>query len=159
MEVFSLDKKTYFFINAPYVDMDGTYDELLDVLLRHPQTDKAMIERACLNISDFINFNMNNCTSYWSEERKGYYQFPINEETLDENKWKMRILSHKEIVITSEDKDFSQFEYEDLEKMLKMSAFNYRKIEDLTEQEKEQKEKYRVPYGFLFSSLLNGQEF
>lgn len=144
-------KEEFFKLQAPYVYEDGTYDELLEVLEKHPQDNSEVIIKASKEISEFINFNMGVSESFWSKSREDYFQFFDEDEDVDYDKYELSIWSTDEQIYP--DTDLSTITYPNIKKILRMLEVNKRK------KDKERREKYRVPYGYVFSLLLEGHDF
>lgn len=153
-----MSKRDLFFLHAPYVEEDGTFEELFDVFMRHPQDNAEVIKTACEDISGYINFCMSISVRYYCEQRGKYTQYFPDKNTRNPEKWEMYIYTYQE-KINSETADFSKCKYPDLEKMMRMYQFASRSWEELSGEEQERKRTYRVPYGFLFSCLLEGKTF
>lgn len=147
-----------FHIDAPYVDSDGITDELYEVLIEHGQNDGLIIEKACELISSYIHFSMNITPKFRSKKDHEYKSFFEKGEEYEENEWQFYIdIGTEVILVTPETK--KPVNYPDFEKMLGMFKFENRNYNSLSTHEKSRHSQFRVPYGFLFSYLLDGKEF
>lgn len=149
-----MSKEQFFDLYAPYVREDGTYDELLDVFMRHPQTNPDILKRSCDWISDYINFSMDSSISYYSKSNGDYRQFFKDKEDREVEKWQITLYGTSERIYP--DTDLSTITYPNIKRIMSMNALYRKDKTKLTEEERIRYETYRVPYGFLFSYLLDG---
>lgn len=147
-----------FHINAPYAELDGTAEELYEVLIEHGQTDSSIIEKACKLISKYINFSMNITPKFRSKKDNEYKSFFEKGEEYDENEWQFYIDTGEDVVLVNPLTE-KPVNYPEFETMFSMFLFESKNYNSLSESEKLKYAKFRVPYGFLFAHLLDGNQF
>lgn len=147
-----------FDIEAPYVDQDGTLEELYDVLMAHGQKDRSIIEKACSEITQYILFCMEMTVVFRSKLDDTYKDIFEKEEEFEEKDWKLYLhLSNNRYEATP--KTIKEVPYNNLEKLIRMMEYDCRNLSSLSEEESNRKIKYAVPYGYLFAYLLDGNTF
>lgn len=154
------EKATYFQLEAPDVDIDGTYEELLDIVLGHNQVNSDIIKRAAEQINTYIEFNMNIDVYYWCKCRKKYTQYFLNGKDADFKNYKIKLTNTNEIIYA--DTDLSSILYPNITGLVKMWKEETGLYEDNIlnmEDMKRKKDFDEIPYGYLLSKLLDGHNY
>lgn len=157
-----MSKETKFFLEAPYVDIDGTYSELREVFIAHPQSETTILHQACESISEYICFCMNSSIYYKNIVSGKYEQLFLEQVNIDKTDWKLVVRNSPfpEIIFSTDKDDNGQYtsrNYKDINKFLRMKEYDGEKKKDYYKNSTSKKRLY--PYEMLFRALLDGIEF
>ncbi|MGF7534972.1 hypothetical protein AAGG74_14985 [Bacillus mexicanus] len=115
---------------------DGTFQRYKQIFLKHPQSNRDKLIRACKEFTEYVNFCMETYIGFRSKLDGRYKQFP--KEELNMNDFIIKLYETKQAVKL--DTDLSTINYPNIAGLLKMVALG---------------EDYEV----VFNRLLDGKTF
>lgn len=154
-----MNKLEYFKINVPYVDEDGTKEELEKILLIHRQENVENIKRAAKEISYLINFCMDIATTPFNKTKNEYTILNFDTDEID----------YTDIMISVRDGTKYKTLHIDSEEILNVNYPNIKVLismlkemdrisftDNLTDEENDRREIYGCHYNYILSKMLDG---